>query len=397
MNQLIKYVNGIDVAKDKLDACLMSVDVELNYKVKATHKFSNNPTGFRQLLQWLAKHCSEKVPLQTLMEASGVYHEKLAIWLTEKKQQVYIVLPNKARKYMQALGLKTKNDKIDAQGLALMCAQHKFSLWQPISKFFYELRLLTRHYQSTQEAKTIFLNQQHALQHSGYPCKEISKQLEKTIALFQKQVKQSKEHIIQHINSNEEIKRKVNQVCKIKGVDILTVATIIAETNGFELFKNSRQLISYAGYDVVENQSGNHVGKTKISKRGNSRIRRILHMPALNAVRYNETAFVNLYQRVYNNTKIKMKGYVAVQKQLLIIIYTLWKKDQAYQRDYNQKITSGNDESSVLFPFFSEGKINTTSKAVVPPYSSTTQDEHRYNESSEVLFPLNTNLKNYLK
>jgi hypothetical protein len=41
MNQLIKYVIGIDVAKDKLDACLTSVDVQLNYKVKATHKFTN--------------------------------------------------------------------------------------------------------------------------------------------------------------------------------------------------------------------------------------------------------------------------------------------------------------------------------------------------------------------
>jgi transposase len=100
--------------------------VQLNYKVKATHKFTNALGGFKELLQWARKHCTEKVPLQTLMEASGVYHEKLAIWLTEREMEVFVVLPNKARKYMQALGLKSKNDKIDAQGLALMCAQHKF-------------------------------------------------------------------------------------------------------------------------------------------------------------------------------------------------------------------------------------------------------------------------------
>jgi transposase len=108
MNQLIKYVIGIDVAKDKLDACLTSVDVQLNYKVKATHKFTNALGGFKELLQWARKHCTEKVPLQTLMEASGVYHEKLAIWLTEREMEVFVVLPNKARKYMQALGLKSK-------------------------------------------------------------------------------------------------------------------------------------------------------------------------------------------------------------------------------------------------------------------------------------------------
>ncbi len=388
MKKLIKYVNGIDISKDKFDACLMSVDVELNYKVKATHKFINNTKGFKELLLWQKKHCIEKAPVQILMEASGVYHENLAIWLTEKKQQVCIVLPNKARKYMQALGLKTKNDKIDAKGLALMCAQHKFDIWQPIAKFYYELRLLTRHYQSTQEARTIFHNQRHSLLHSGYSSRQVSNQLEKTISLFEKQIKECKLNIIDHINSNDEVKRKVDQVCKIKGVDVLTVATIIAETNGFELFKNIGQLVSYAGYDVIENQSGKHVGKTRISKKGNSRIRRILHMPAFNVVRYKETSFVNLYHRVFNNTKMKMKAYVAVQKRILVIIYTLWKKDKDYQTNYNQKITSGNDESRVLFPFFYEEKDSSSLKVVVPLFSSTTQDELRYKESPEALFPL---------
>jgi transposase len=387
MKTLIKYVVGNDIAKDKFDACLMSVDVELNYKVISTRKFSNNIKGFKELQLWLKKNCKENVPVQILMEATGVYHEKLAIWLTDQEHQVFVVLPNKARKFMQALGLKSKNDKIDAQGLALMCAQHKFDLWQPIAKYFYELRLLTRHYQITQEARTIFLNQQHALQHSGYSSKMVSKQLEKTISLFKKQVKEGKQNIIEYINSNDDVKRKVSQICKIKGVDVLTVATIIAETNGFELFKNIRQLVSYAGYDVIENQSGKHVGKTKISKKGNSRIRRILHMPALNVVRFEEPSFVNLYKRVFNNSKIKMKAYVAVQKKLLETIYTLWKKDQAYQKYFTQDATSGNDESRVLFPFLKQEKKNNGIKKVVPPIGSTTQDEHRYKESSEVLFP----------
>lgn len=377
---MTKYVNGIDVSKDNFDACLISVDLDHNYQVKATHKFANTPAGFNELLLWLKKHCKEEAPVQTIMEASGVYHEKLAIWLTEKEQTVYVVLPNRAHQYMKVLGLKSKNDKIDALGLALMGAHHKFDLWQPISKFYYELRLLTRHYQSLQKGRTEFMSQRHALQHSGYSSPEVIKQLNKTIALFEKQIKDSKQHITQYISSNEDVKRKVSHACKIKGVDVLTVATIIAETNGFELFKNSGQLISYAGYDVVENQSGKRIGRTSISKKGNSRIRRILHMPAFNVVRFNQTPFANLYQRIYVNTKIKMKAYVAVQKKILTIIYALWKKDQPYQPDYNNPFqTSGNDESRAFFPFFL--------KAVVPPIGGTTQDEHRSKESPEALFP----------
>jgi transposase len=384
MEKLIKYSIGVDGAKDKFDVCLMSVDIKLSSKVKASKKFSNNLSGFKEFLSWAKKHCKEEVPVQILMEATGVYHEKLAIWLTEQKMEVFVVLPNKARKYMQALGLKTKNDTVDAKGLALMCIQHKFEVWKPICKYNYELRLLTRHYQSTQEMKTAFSNQLHALDHSGYTSKEVSKKLKKTIEFFEKQVKAIKKDIVEHIGRNEEVKRQVGHICLMKGVDVLTVATIVAETNGFELFNNQSQLVSYAGYDVVENQSGNHVGKTRISKKGNSRIRRILHMAALNVVRYKETSFQRLHERVFERTKIKMKGYVAVQKKLLLVMYTLWKNDQPYSRDYEGKMISGNDEQKLLFPFFSEGE----SKKVVPQQSSTTLDKLRYNESQEVLFPL---------
>jgi len=384
MEKLIKYSIGVDGAKDKFDACLMSVDITLGSKVKASRQFGNSLAGFKEFLSWGRKHCKEKVPVQVLMEATGVYHEKLAIWLTEQGTEVFVVLPNKARRYMQALGLKTKNDSVDARGLAMMCIQHRFEVWKPIGKYNYELRLLTRHYQSTQELKTVFLNQLHALEHSGYTSKHVSKQLKKTIGLFEKQVKAVKKNIVDHVESNEDVKRKVGHICKIKGVDILTVATIVAETNGFELFHKQAQLVSYAGYDVVENQSGDHVGKTRISKKGNSRIRRILHMPALNVVRYKETPFQRLQERVYEKTKIKMKGYVAVQKKLLLVMYTLWKKNEPYCKDYEEKMISGNDEQKLLFPFFSEGE----SKKVVPQQSGTTQDKLRYNESHEVLFPL---------
>jgi hypothetical protein len=57
-------------------------------------------------------------------------------------------------------------------------------------------------------------------------------------------------------------------------------------------------------------------------------------MPALNMVRYNQAPFIALYESIYEKSKIKMKGYTAIQKKLLIIIYTLWKKKLAYNPDY---------------------------------------------------------------
>jgi transposase len=80
----------------------------------------------------------------------------------------------------------------------------------------------------------------------------------------------------------------------------------------------------------LANESGKRIGKTKISKKGNSRIRRSLHFPAFNMIKYEVSVFKNLYQRVYDRSKLKMKAYTAVQKKLLTTIYTLWKNDQEF-------------------------------------------------------------------
>lgn len=162
--------------------------------------------------------------------------------------------------------------------------------------------------------------------------------------------------IVAHLNKDSEVSKLVEGITLIKGVGALTVAIVLAETNGFALFKNIPQLISFAGYDVVENQSGNHVGKTRISKQGNGHIRRCLHLPALSVVRCQQAPFIQLFNRTLQRHKIKMKSYVAVQKKLLVLIYVIWKKKEAYQP--TRKINhSGEQEqmSSSLLSFKEAG------------------------------------------
>ncbi len=271
------------------------------------------------------------------MEATGVYHENCAFFLHEKGFYVSIVLPNKSKKYIESLGYKTKNDEVDAKALAQMIAQQNLKKWQPLNGFYYQLRAYTRHYQNLSEQKTVFKNQLHAVEHGMHKNKIVIKQLNKNIALVDKQLKELEDCIAEHIDSNQEIKKRVDNILLIKGVGLLTVAVLLAETGGFELFENSKQLVSYAGYDVVENSSGMHRGKTKISKKGNSRIRRCLHMPALGVVNYKQTPFINLFERTLAKHQIKMKSYVAVQKKLLSTIYALWKNNVAFDINISKK------------------------------------------------------------
>ena len=65
-------------------------------------------------------------------------------------------------------------------------------------------------------------------------------------------------------------------------------------------------------------------------------IRRALYFPALSVVKYHDE-FTHLFNRVYDRTRIKMKGYVAVQRKLLVLIYTLYKNNEAYDPSYFHK------------------------------------------------------------
>jgi hypothetical protein len=167
-----------------------------------------------------------------------------------------------------------------------------------------------------------------------YRDKEVEKMLQKQLDLFEKQKQALRKRLEQMIAEDPVLKGKFEQICLMKGLGMQNLAVIVAETDGFTAFESAAQLVSYAGYDVVENQSSKRVGKTRISKKGNSHIRRALHFAAFNMVRYEVGNFVPFYNRIFERSKLKMKAYTAVQKKLLTIIYALWKKDQAFDPYY---------------------------------------------------------------
>jgi len=282
---MLKYSLGLDISSKSINGFLSAIDNGQKVTVKTTHTFVNSKAGFKSMDTWIRKNWKDQsIPLVICMEATGNYHESCALYLFEKGYSVSVVLSNKAKNYLRSLGNKSKNDSIDAKGLAQMGAEQCLSILSPFGRFFYELRSLTRHHQSLQEQKTVSRNQLHALKNGMYSSKAFEKQLESMIKLIDKQLEQLETTVKNQLQSKTEIWEKVCNICTIKGVGLLTTAIVLSETNGFELFENAKQLVSYSGYDVIENQSGKHNGKTRISKKGNSRIRCAMFMPAFQAV-----------------------------------------------------------------------------------------------------------------
>jgi len=184
--------------------------------------------------------------------------------------------------------------------------------------------------------KTRITNQLHALHHSHAPHKKVVSNLKQQVSQLEKQIKGVTKLIEDTIALDSDLAQKIERVCTIKGLGTATVATIVAETGGFVLFNSRRQLISYAGYDVVQKESGSSVrGKTHISKKGNAHIRGALFMPAMIAAIHNEK-LREVHERVYERTKIYKKANVAVQRKLLVLIYTLFTKNEEYDANYEE-------------------------------------------------------------
>jgi len=137
-----------------------------------------------QLHQWITtRHKNKEVPLVVVMEATGIYYEQIALYLFQQHYALSIVLPNKAKKYLQATGLKSNNDQIDAQG-----REQHLELWQPMDSYRYELSALARQHQSRQELKPTLNNQLQALEAGMYQNKWAVGQLKVLLTTLDQQI-----------------------------------------------------------------------------------------------------------------------------------------------------------------------------------------------------------------
>jgi transposase len=328
--EIIKQTIGIDISKDDFVVRHGTTDTDQEIRISGPETFSNSPTGFNKLLKWVQKIIKDdSVPLYFIMEATGVYYENLAFFLSEKGLNICVLLPNKAKHYAKTLEGKSKTDPIDARTLTQFGLERKLLRWEIPNQLFKELKSLTRERMMLQAMKTQLKNRLHAKTHSYSPSKTSIKRIKSLISNYKKQIKVVEVEIKALIESDEELYKKVRRIMSIKGVGLITIASILAETNGFALIRSRKQLASYAGLDVVLNDSGKRKGKTKISKKGNSHLRQAVYMPALSAIRWNKE-FNNLFIRIVRKKSIKKVGVTAVSRKLLLLVYTLWKKEEEF-------------------------------------------------------------------
>lgn len=325
---------GIDVSKNKFTACLCMYGCGCADDSSVPVDFNNNKTGFNQLVKWARRESIKEKPIYFLMEPTGTYYEDLAAHLAKLSFTVFIIPGNRVKAFFKEIGIKTKTDGVDAYGLAFMGASKPYlKPWTPPSPTYKNLRQLTRMHAQFQDVATILKNQREALRHSYEPSHEALKQLDSLIRSTKNKLEDNIATIKSLISSDKEIAENIAYISTIKGIGELTAAVLVAETNGFKMFNNRKQVASFAGLDVVARDSGTINPPRRISKQGNTYIRKALFMCAMSAS-FRNPHMSKFYMRLIGK-KNSGVAYTAIMRKLLLLAFTLCKNKKLYDPKYN--------------------------------------------------------------
>jgi transposase len=337
MEKVIKQSVGIDCAQEELVAAFGIMCQDYGIRIISHKAFPNHAEGFEDLLRWSEKLRQKEIDVNFVVESTGVYHEEVALFLHKQKQFISVVLPNKIKHFGGTENIKNVTDRIASRIIAKFGLEKKLDRWTPPAKVFNELKQLTREREQLNVELTIVRNQLHAEKAGAWPNKGSIKRMNSRITLLKKQQEQIVKEIKSILDKNPELKDRIANVCTIKGIGLLTAVIVVAETNGFNLIRNKKQLVSYAGLDVEHKTSGTSVNtKPRISKKGNKYLRKAFYMPALTAIRHDERA-KGIFARLVSRHGIKMKAAVAIHRKLLELVYTLWKKNEPFDPEFSQK------------------------------------------------------------
>jgi len=293
---------GIDVAKAKLDCALRLPNGKFRSK-----SIPNSPEGFALLDAWLATHNAAES--HVCMEATGVYWEAAAQFLSTKGFTVSVVNPAQIKAYGTSCLIRTKTDKADAKLIASFCAERNPSPWQAPSEAELTLRALVLRLDALQTMRTQESNRLDVSRDA------VRNNIQHHLAWLDAEIKHLARAINTHIDNHPGLKQQRDLLDTIPGLGERTIAIILAYYADTGRFANSRQAAAYAGLDPRQYESGSSVkGKPKLSKVGHAFLRKALYMPAM----------VALYKTVWGK---QFKGRLALSgKPPKLIIGAMMRK-----------------------------------------------------------------------
>ena len=320
---------GMDVAKAKLDCCLLLDEAAGRRKTKVVN---NTKSGIAELLAWVAKLNVSAGELHVIMEGTGVYHEQAALALADAGVTVSIVNPAQIKDFGRGLAVRTKNDGMDSFVLARYGALVKPAAWTPPAPEARLLQALLSRRDAIAQDLQRERNRQEKAEATDTP-ELIRQSLADSIEFLVKQLKQLQADIDQHIDRHPGLKDDLALLQSIPAVGPQVGSNMLSVLHCHD-FGSAEQLAAYLGLVPVERQSGSSVlGRARLSKAGPARIRAVLYMAAVVATRCNPHVKA-VYERLLERGKSKMSALGAAMRKLVHLCFGVLKTRQPYQANY---------------------------------------------------------------
>lgn len=301
-------VVGIDVAKDWLDLCVQPGQHRL--------RVANDAAGWREI----GALCGRGTVVG--LEASGGYEQGVLRALLARGVEVRRINPYRLRHYAQALGIRAKNDRLDAATIAAFTASVPARAAAPRDKAGERLAELV-------EARRRLAEEGVRLKNgAGHLAEPMLKRLnaarrrrvDAEILLIDKQ-------IAALVATQEGLARKAHCLASVPGVGPVTIHTLLAFLPELGSLTR-RQVAALVGLAPFDCDSGRHRGERHIWG-GRESVRRVLFLAAMNAVQHNPV-LAAFHHRLKDAGKKPKVALVATMRKLLTTLNAMLKTQQPW-------------------------------------------------------------------
>jgi transposase len=304
--QVIPVIAGVDVDSRYLQIAF--------HGVEEVTRIENSRAAMRQWLRTLSG------PVSLAVEATGCYHLELVDQAHARGVTVYLVNPYRLSRYRDSVGERNKTDRVDALLLARYLAHERDALrpYQPLSAGHRQAWLLLKRRAKLVQVEGILNESLQAVAGLNAPIRAVKQRLKLLRQAIERQLMEQ----IQRLGWQADYERCLS----IKGVGTLTAAALTLAFHRGD-FSHADAWVAFLGLDVRIRESGRYRGKAKLTKKGDSECRRLLHNAAMSAARSDLKAYyTRLLERGYATTQ----AYVAVARKLVRIAFSLLTQQQNY-------------------------------------------------------------------
>ena len=334
------YFIGVDVSKVELDFAVMHLNEFLFH-----HECKNEKESVISFISRL-----KEIPRFRLsktifcMESTGIYGNILLQVLKKLKVDVAVEHPLHLKR---SLGLvREKTDKSDAIKIAAYAEKNidQLKLWSEKRGvitalnhlFTLRTRLMTTSFILTKPINEQKLFIQKKLQiELGQLCKESINALKADLSDVEIRMKAL-------IEADERLKRLHFLIVSVDGIGFFTATLILISTNEFLGINDPKKFAAYAGVAPFRRESGKYIRRARTSKEANRKMKSLLHMSALIAIRHTQELKQYYQRKTIVEGKAKMVAINAIRSKLILRVFACVNQDRPYTKDYiNQIKTNG--------------------------------------------------------